>query len=95
MKIEPERVVFLVILAICGILMAAAGNYIMDSRQPVRQESQLLENYLLMQSMAGKNTTPSNFTIVAGSSGLVVSFNDILTNSGIQVNRSPKGPNTS
>ncbi|MFH0967814.1 MAG: hypothetical protein V1862_09050 [Methanobacteriota archaeon] len=95
MKIEPERVAFLVILAICGILMAVAGNYLMDSRQPVRQESQLLENFLIMQSMAGKNSTPTNLTYVMGTTGLVVSFNDILTNSGIQVHRSPRGANTS
>jgi len=95
MKTEPERVVLLVILAICGILMAVAGNYIMDSRQPVRQESQLLENFLIMQSMAGKNTTPSNLTYVMGSTGLVVSFNDILTDSGIRVHRSGRTGNTS
>ena len=95
MKFEPERVVLLVILAICGILMAFAGNYLMDSRQPIRQESQLLENFLIMQSMAGKNTTPSNLTYVIGSTGLVVSFNDILTNSGIRVHRATGATNTS
>jgi hypothetical protein len=95
MKIESERIVLLVILTICGILMAVAGNYLMDSRQPVRQESQLLENFLIMQSMAGKNTTPSNLTYVMGSTGLVVSFNDILTNSGILVHRSQGASNTS
>lgn len=95
MKIEPERVALLVILAICGILMAAAGNYLMDSRQPVRQESQMLENFLIMQSMAGKNTTPSNLTYVMGGTGLVVSFNDILTESGIRVHRPQRAANTS
>ena len=94
MKIEPERVALLVILAICGILMAAAGNYIMDSRQPVRQESQLLENFLIMQSMAGKNTSPSNLTYVMGGTGLVVSFNDILTDSGIRVHNSTRSGKT-
>ena len=52
MKVEPERVALLVILAIFGLIMAVAGNYIMDSRQPVRQESQIRENFLIMQSMA-------------------------------------------
>jgi DMSO reductase anchor subunit len=95
MNVEPERVVLLVILTVCAILMTVAGNYLMDFHQPVRQESQLLENFLIMQSMAGKNTTPSNLTYVIESTGLVVSFNDILTDSGIQVHRSPKGTNTS
>lgn len=95
MKIEAERVALLVILAICGILMATAGNYLMDSRQPVRQESQMLENFLIMQSMAGKNTTQSNLTYVLGGSGLVVSFNDILTDNGIRVHQSPRSVNTS
>lgn len=90
MKIESERLAFIVLLAVCGILMAMAGNYIMDMRQPVRQESQLLENFLIMQSMAGKNTTPSNLTYVMGSTGLVVSFNDLLTDRGVRVQRTPR-----
>lgn len=93
MKIDSERLALLVILAICGIVMAGVGNYIMDTRQPVRQESQLLENFLIMQSMAGKNTTPSNLTYVMGSTGLVVSFNDLLTDTGIRVHRNPKTVN--
>ncbi len=90
MKIEPERVAIIIGLIICGLLMAAVGNYIMDSHQPIRQESQLLENFLIMQSMAGKNTTPSNLTYVMGSTGLVVSFNDLLTDNGVRVHRTPK-----
>jgi hypothetical protein len=90
MKIEPGRVAIVTVLIICGLLMAGVGNYIMDSHQPIRQESQLLENFLIMQSMAGKNTTPSNLTYVMGSTGLVVSFNDLLTDSGARVHRTPK-----
>ncbi len=94
MHVEPERLALIMILAVCGIAMAGAGNYLMDSHQPVRQESQLLENFLIMQSMAGKNTTPSNLTYVMGSTGLVVSFNDLLTDTGIRVHRTPKTTNT-
>jgi hypothetical protein len=90
MRIEPGRVAIVTALVICGLLMAGIGNYIMDSHQPIRQESQLLENFLIMQSMAGKNTTPSNLTYVMGSTGLVVSFNDLLTDSGARVHRTPK-----
>ncbi|PWR70615.1 hypothetical protein [Methanospirillum lacunae] len=90
MRIEPGRVAIVTALVICGLLMAGIGNYIMDSHQPIRQESQLLENFLIMQSMAGKNTTPSNLTYVMGSTGLVVSFNDLLTDSGVRVHRTPK-----
>jgi hypothetical protein len=90
MRIEPGRVAIIAILVICGVLMAGVGNYIMDSHQPIRQESQLLENFLIMQSMAGKNTTPSNLTYVMGSTGLVVSFNDLLTDSGARIHRTPK-----
>lgn len=95
MRVEPGRLALVVILIICGLVMAGVGNYVMDSHQPVRQESQLLENFLIMQSMAGKNTTPTNLTYVMGSTGLVVSFNDLLTDSGVQVHRPPKITNTS
>lgn len=94
MRVEPERVAIVIGLVICGVLMAGVGNYIMDSHQPVRQESQLLENFLIMQSMAGKNTTPSNLTYVMGSTGLVVSFNDLLTDNGARVHRTPKTTTT-
>jgi hypothetical protein len=94
MKIESERVALLIILMLLGILMAGIGNYIMDYRQPVRQESQLLENFLIMQSMAGKNTTPSNLTYVMGSTGLVVSFNDLVTDSGMRIHRPARALNT-
>ncbi|HWQ67783.1 MAG TPA: hypothetical protein VN372_13065 [Methanospirillum sp.] len=91
--IEPERIIILVILTVCGILMAGVGNYIMDSHQPVRQESQLLENFLIMQSMAGRNTSDLNLTYMMGSSGLVVSFNDIMTNTGALAYRGPRPVN--
>lgn len=94
MKVERERVVQLVVLTILGLLMAAAGNFIMDYRQPVHQESQLLENFLIMQSMAGKNTTPSNLTYVMGSTGIVVSFNDLVTDTGIRIHRPGLKTNT-
>jgi hypothetical protein len=94
MKLEPERVTLLVILVLFGLFMAGMGNYIMDYRQPVRQESQLLENFLIMQSMAGKNTTPSNLTYVMGSTGLVVSFNDLITENGISIHRQGLGLNS-
>jgi hypothetical protein len=90
MRIEPERLAIVAALIICGLLMAGLGNYIMDSHQPIRQESQLLENFLIMQSMAGKNTSPANLTYVMGSTGLVVSFNDLLTDNGVRVHRTPK-----
>ncbi|MDD1729710.1 MAG: hypothetical protein LUQ50_11655 [Methanospirillum sp.] len=95
MNIEPERVGVVILLIIGGLIMAGVGNYIMDSHQPVRQESQLLENFLIMQSMAGKNTTPANLTYVMGSTGLVVSFNDLLTDNGARVHRPYKVANTS
>ena len=95
MKTEPERIALLVLLVICGVVMAGVGNYIMDTHQPVRQESQLLENFLIMQSMAGKNTTPSNLTYVLGSTGLVVSFNDLLNENGIRASRPLRVTNTS
>jgi len=95
MKTEPERIALLVLLVICGVVMAGVGNYIMDTHQPVRQESQLLENFLIMQSMAGKNTTPSNLTYVMGSTGLVVSFNDLLNENGVRASRPLRVTNTS
>ena len=95
MKTEPERIALLVLLVICGVVMAGVGNYIMDTHQPVRQESQLLENFLIMQSMAGKNTTPSNLTYVMGSTGLVVSFNDLLNENGVRASRPLRATNTS
>ncbi len=94
MKIESERVALLVLLAVFGIAMAGLGNYLMDSHQPVQRESQLLENFLIMQAMAGKNTTPSNLTYVVGGTGLVVSFNDILTDSSGRIPRSARPANT-
>lgn len=94
MKIESERMALLILLALFGLLMAGVGNYIMDSHQPVRQESQLLENFLIMQSMAGKNTTPSNLTYVMGGTGLVVSFNDLMTENGVLARRTPHPVNT-
>jgi hypothetical protein len=87
MNVEPERIAMVVILAVFGLLMAFAGNAIMDYRQPVHQESQLLENFLIMQSMAGKNTTPSNLTYVMGSTGIVVSFNDLVNNNGVTIHQ--------
>lgn len=74
-----NRIVFLAVLLICGILLSATGNYLMGMRVPVRQQSSLLENYLIMQSMAGKNASYANQTYMIGDSGIVVSFNDILT----------------
>ena len=75
---EKNRIIFLVLLLICGILLSVCGNYLMGIRAPVRQESSLLENYLIMQSMAGKNASYANQTYMIGDSGIVVSFNDIL-----------------
>jgi len=57
----------------------------MDMENPVRQGSSLLENYLIMQSMAGKNPSYVNQTYVIGDSGIVVSFNDIMGNKQSQV----------
>ena len=94
MNIESERVAILILLALFGIAMAGAGNYVMDSYHPVRQESRLLENFMIMQSMAGKNTTPSNLTYVMGATGLVVSCNDLMTENGIRAPRPVRPANT-
>jgi len=75
---EKNRIGFLVVLLICGLLLSVTGNYLMGVRAPVRQQSSLLENYLIMQSMAGKNASYANQTYLIGDSGIVVSFNDIL-----------------
>lgn len=75
---KPVRLVIILALFIIGFTLAGIGNYIMDQQQPLRQQSQLLENYFLMQSLAGKNISP-NLTYMVGNYGLVVSFNDVLT----------------
>ena len=75
---NKNRIVFLVVLLVCGIFLSLTGNYLMGIRAPVREQSSLLENYLIMQSMAGKNASYANQTYMIGSSGIVVSFNDIL-----------------
>ena len=75
---EKNRIVFLAVLLVCGIFLSLAGNFLMGVRAPVREQSSLLENYLIMQSMAGKNASYANQTYMIGDSGIVVSFNDIL-----------------
>ncbi|HOJ97360.1 MAG TPA: hypothetical protein PK024_11065 [Methanospirillum sp.] len=75
---DKNRIIFLALLLICGILLSVAGNVLMGIRAPVREQSSLLENYLIMQSMAGKNASYANQTYMIGNSGIVVSFNDIL-----------------
>lgn len=75
---DKNRVIFLAILLICGIFLSVTGNYLMGIRAPVREQSSLLENYLIMQSMAGKNASYANQTYMIGDTGIVVSFNDIL-----------------
>lgn len=75
---QNNRVVLLVVLLICGLLLSFGANYLMGVYTPVRQQSSLLENYLIMQSMAGKNASYANQTYMIGDSGIVVSFNDIL-----------------
>ena len=67
------------LLLMCGIALAFTGNYLMDLEKPVRQQSSLLENYLIMQSMAGKNASYLNQSFLIGDLGIVVSFNDILS----------------
>ncbi|MDD1724735.1 MAG: hypothetical protein LUQ07_06380 [Methanospirillum sp.] len=75
---DTNRIIFLVVLLLCGIILSVCGNAIMDMQKPVRQESSLLDNYLIMQSMTGKNTSHMNQTYIIGDTGIVVSFNDIL-----------------
>jgi len=75
---ENNRIIFLAALLICGIMLSVGGNYLLGISTPVRQESSLLENYLIMQSMAGKNASYANQTYMIGDSGIVLSFNDIL-----------------
>jgi hypothetical protein len=94
MKIEPGRMALLILLAICGLAMAGAANYIMDSNQPVRPINQIYENLMIMQAMAGKTTAPSNLTYVLGGTGMVVSFNDLVNDIGVRSYRSPRTVNT-
>lgn len=75
---DKNRIIFLIALLLCGIILSVCGNAVMDLQKPVRQQSSLLDNYLIMQSMAGKNTSHVNQTYVIGDTGIVVSFNDIL-----------------
>jgi type II secretory pathway pseudopilin PulG len=75
---HKQRIFFLAALLIFGILLSIVGNTIMEIRAPVREQSSLLQNYLIMQSMAGKNASYANQTYMIGDSGIVVSFNDIL-----------------
>lgn len=76
---ERNRIFFLALLLMCGIVLAFTGNYLMDLEKPVRQGSSLLENYLIMQSMAGKNASYLNQSFLIGDSGIVVSFNELLS----------------
>ena len=75
-----NRIPFLAALLLLGIALSLAGNALMNLEKPVRQGGSLLENYLIMQSMAGENPSYVNQTYVIGDSGIVVSFNDILGN---------------
>jgi hypothetical protein len=77
---DKKRISLLFALLVLGILLSVVGNTLMDIEKPVRQGSSLLENYLIMQSMAGKNPSYVNQTYVIGDSGIVVSFNDIMQN---------------
>lgn len=80
-----NRILLLAALLSLGIILSFTGNILMDMENPVRQGSSLLENYLIMQSMAGKNPSYVNQTYVIGDSGIVVSFNDIMGNKQSQV----------
>ncbi|WP_146199819.1 hypothetical protein ACKUB1_05720 [Methanospirillum stamsii] len=75
---QNNRVILLIALLFCGLFLSISANFLMGIHTPVRQESSLLENYLIMQSMAGKNASYANQTYMIGDSGIVVSFNDIL-----------------
>ena len=75
---ENNRIYLIIVLLCCGLFLSAGANYLLGSYTPVRQQSSLLENYLIMQSMAGKNASYANQTYMIGDSGIVVSFNDIL-----------------
>ncbi|HPY59847.1 MAG TPA: hypothetical protein PLG55_03860 [Methanospirillum sp.] len=75
---DKNRVAILTVLLVFGISLALTGDFLMGIRAPVREQSTLLENYLIMQAMAGKNASYANQTYMIGSSGIVVSFNDIL-----------------
>jgi hypothetical protein len=80
-----NRIPLLAALLALGIILSISGNALMDMEKPVRQGSSLLENYLIMQSMAGKNPSYVNQTYVIGDSGIVVSFNDIVSNKQSQI----------
>ena len=99
--ILKKRIILLAILLIFGFLIAGLGDVVMELQKPIRQESPLLENYLIMQSMAGQNGTNPNLTYVIGNYGLVFGFNDIMTDSGMKYghkitrsNQSPPAPLT-
>lgn len=90
MAVLRVNILYLCAFLVIGIVLAGIGNYYMDIQQPVRQQSQLLENYFIMQTMAGKNVTSPNLTYVVGNYGLVVSFNDVVSESGVTFHK--KGP---
>ncbi|NLV28447.1 MAG: hypothetical protein GXY48_15040 [Methanomicrobiales archaeon] len=75
---DNNRLGLIIVLFLCGLVLSLGANFIMEIHTPVRQQSTLLENYLIMQSMAGKNASYANQTYMIGDSGIVVSFNDIL-----------------
>ncbi len=87
MTVSPINILYLCGFLVIGIVLAGIGNYYMDIQQPVRQQSQLLENYFIMQTMAGKNVTSQNLTYVVGNYGLVVSFNDVVSESGVKYHK--------